>query len=52
MGGSQIKTEYGVYRFILGPIVKDEYLEIKCTRIDLITTKLKKDLITTKVKKV
>ena len=42
VGGSQIRTEHGVYRFNLGPTVKDEYLEINCIGIDSITTKFKK----------
>ena len=42
VGGSQIRTEYGIYRFNLGPTVKEEYLEINCIGIDFITTKFKK----------
>ena len=42
VGGSQIRTEYGMYRFNLGPTSKDEYLEINCIGIDSITTKFKK----------
>ena len=41
VGGSQIRTKHGVYRFNLGPTVKDKYLEINCIGIDSTTTKFK-----------
>ena len=42
VGGSTVKTEYGVYRFALGPTESGDYHEIRCQGIDRITSDFKK----------
>ena len=37
VGGEKIKTNYGTYRFNLGPGTDDEYHEITCSGIDSVT---------------
>ena len=37
VGGGNLKTEYGSYRFNLGPGVSGEYHEISCIGMDSVT---------------
>ena len=42
VGGTSIRTEYGTYRFALGPTDKDEFHEINCQGMDNVTTRFRK----------
>ena len=42
VGGGNLKTEYGSYRFNLGPGVGGEYHEILCLGMDSVTSKFNK----------
>ena len=41
VGGGNLKTKYGSYRFNLGPGAGGEYHEISCVGTDSVTSKLK-----------
>ena len=42
VGGGNLKTEYGSYRFNLGPGAGGEYHEISCVSMDSVMSKFKK----------
>ena len=42
VGGGNLKTEYGSYRFNLGPGAGGEYHEISCVGMDSVTSKFNK----------
>ena len=42
VGGGNLKTEYGSYRFHLGPGAGGEYHKISCVGMDSVTSKFNK----------
>ena len=42
VGGTSIRTEYGTYRFALGPTEKGEFHEIVCQGMDSVTSNFRK----------
>ena len=42
VGGGNLKTEYGSYRFNLGPGAGGEYYEVLCIGMDFVTSKFNK----------